>query len=163
MSAETAALLGVIAGALLAGIVQSAIEWTDRRRRGRAAARVVYAEVHRAHDTFGFATEQGAWWELPISTEGWRHYREDLAVAMPVDDFNTVAGAFYGVELLEDWRTRGNAFPPEAVQERVLALDRAKGLALWRGYSVPDKIRLWFRVKTGRHQKQVEELRRERQ
>jgi hypothetical protein len=124
---------------------------------------VVYAEVYRAEDAFGFATEIGDWWDLPISTEGWRQYREDLALALPMDDFATVAGAFYGVELLEEWMTRGNVFPPDAVRERALALDRASGLVMWRGHSVPDKIALWFRVKTGRHDKLVEELRRERE
>lgn len=152
MSAETAALLGVIAGALLAGIVQSVIQWTDRRRRGRAAARVIYAEVYRANDAFHFATEQGDWWELPLSTEGWRHYREQLAVAMSVRDFATVAGVFYGVELLEEWRADGNPFPPEAVRERASALDQASELVVWHGYSVLDKVALWFRARVAGRQ-----------
>jgi hypothetical protein len=103
MSTALAGFLGIIAGGLLTGAIQTATSWIDRRRGGRVAARLLYMHLWWARDAVAAAYTEKYWnpdigWDLFAAT--WQEQREPLAVVMNTPHFLAVASAFNAIDQL---------------------------------------------------------------
>lgn len=113
MSEETvAALAGVVLGGLITGGVTFLMQWRRERRDANAARRVVESELTEAARAVSDALDGGGWppgWDRwgKRWSESWAMYRPVLAVGMPDDAFEKVAGAYLYMGLLENGLAAG--------------------------------------------------------
>lgn len=108
MSTALVGFLGVIAGGILSGGIQTAIAWRDRARAGRMAARLIYMDLWRAGLALGSARNDRGWnpridWDMLTAT--WAEHREALAYVLPTTSILTIASAFTAIEQAREIRT----------------------------------------------------------
>jgi hypothetical protein len=115
------ALIGIVIGAILSGTIQLFIDWRNRRTMSRAAARVVFADLYAAMESYAEAARKKRWWtrgDLPL--EAWHQYRDALAAVMDGDAFNIVNAAFQNVAYYDALRRagpgEGEKLSPEGLQ-----------------------------------------------
>lgn len=140
MLAALVGVVGVIVGALLAGVNAFAVERAKDRRRARASARLLESELWqiagrarllaaelREHDhrTDAWYRAAEALVELP-SAELWLDHRDVLAETLPDTSWHAVAGAYQRVELLRS-QTR------DTVARVSSNATGALGIAIWSG------------------------------
>lgn len=107
MSTALVGFLGIIAGGILSGGIQTTIAWRDRVRAGRMAARLVYMDLWRAGLALGSARSERRWnpridWDTLTAT--WAEHREALAYVLPTASILTVASAFTAIEQAREIR-----------------------------------------------------------
>lgn len=89
---------GVIIGAVGGGIVQALLARGERRRAGRAAAVVLYVELHDAETAVSDLRELRAWEEMITDWDAyaatWALYRDRLSSVLRTSRFAKVAIAF---------------------------------------------------------------------
>ncbi len=89
---------GVVFGAVASGGVQSYVAGADRRRGARAAARLLYMNLHAAHNAVGDLREVRDWRTLitdwKVFGVVWDRHSENLAQALDTTSFQVVAAAF---------------------------------------------------------------------
>jgi hypothetical protein len=98
MSTAVAALIGVIAGAIVTGGIQSTVAWFDRGLAARSAARLLYMQLYEAQFAIEDLQERRSW-EAMITDwtsfgKGWDRHCEDLARVLGTKDFLVVSSAF---------------------------------------------------------------------
>lgn len=87
---------GVIAGALVTGGVQGYQVRSERRLRGRAAARMLHATVTNAQLSVEILTDgvSGEHERMDRHLADWHEHRNALVAVMPPSEFEFVAGFF---------------------------------------------------------------------
>lgn len=109
MSNAAVALIGVVAGALVTGAVQSLAAFFERERGARVAARLLYLALAEADASMQAAKQLQEW--NPPSTDWtgfgreWEAHRLALARVVNTNDFLSVAHAFSGISLLAALKT----------------------------------------------------------
>ncbi len=104
MDAALTGLVGVTAGALLSGSVQSVAGWRERKRNARSSARLLYMELHNSAEMIEVLKTARAWeramidWHEPGAT--WKEHREALAGVLGTDEFLDVSAAFSYIAIL---------------------------------------------------------------
>jgi hypothetical protein len=163
MDSGVAAAVGVIAGAVVTGGVQSIGGLLSRGLTGRIAARVVYHDLSAAHSSIRRAQDAGSC-RVDLDPQSaratWAAQREPLARALRTVDFVKVANAFEAIQLVssENKRHRAGAereTPCDAMLEKaVTTVDAGRAAALRECFSpwerltrasrdgVPDPVRL---------------------
>lgn len=99
MTAALIGLIGVIAGALLGGLVNA---WVERRRQRTAAwvaARLIAAELDVVERRVSSAIQNKNWWPGELPTNAWKAQLANLASG-PASLTKLVA-AYEKIELLE--------------------------------------------------------------
>jgi hypothetical protein len=100
--------VGVIAGAVTTGVVQSTAEWRKRRNDSIAAARVVYGALIDADLTVGAVMKYG---RAAIGTNDrllerhqavWGAQRDSMARVLNVVDFHMVQASFSNLQHMDD-------------------------------------------------------------
>ncbi|SRR5579863_172867 len=94
MNAAAIGLIGVIVGALLAGVVNLVL---DRRRRiaeARIAARLIDVELKSAETKINSAVGAAHWWIGDLLREAWRKHQSRLATNVSADALEAVAEAY---------------------------------------------------------------------
>lgn len=109
MSNAAIALIGVVAGALVTGAVQSLAAYIERERGARVAARLLYLALSEA-DASMQAAKQLQEWNPPtddwsVFTREWETHRLALARVVNTRDFLAVAAAFSGIGVVARLRT----------------------------------------------------------
>jgi hypothetical protein len=98
MSTALVGLIGVIAGAVVTGGVQSASAWFDRRRSARSSARLLYMQLHEAEGVLRELAERRSWEQMITDWASfgmaWERHSEALARVLSTEDFVTVSSAF---------------------------------------------------------------------
>jgi hypothetical protein len=101
---------GVIIGAVGGGVVQALLARGERRRSGRAAAVVLYIELHDAEKAISDLCELRAWGEMITDWDAyaaiWALYRDRLASVLSTSRFAKVAAAFGCLASLKRSRQR---------------------------------------------------------
>jgi len=82
MNAALIGLLGVVAGALLGGVVNQEVERRRRRARAGVAGRLIALELGVAARRIRSAQQSGQWWTGSLPSAEWDKHREDLALDM---------------------------------------------------------------------------------
>jgi hypothetical protein len=151
------ALVGVVAGGLLTGAVQTWLNWRDRVRETRSAARLLFADYVRAVAALKSLVEIEVWWsdDLAPPLDDWRSRRAALAGAMDGEAWTTVDGAFTQLADLEASRQAHAAIEGESpltadstaveeADEALHAMTAAGGELLVAGFTRRE-IRRWDR------------------
>jgi hypothetical protein len=125
MTPALVGLLGVVAGALLGGIVTIEVDRGRRRRLAIAAAHRVRIELEKAERTFNAARRTGLWWLGDVSEDAWRAHSDNLVAALRPDVLKAVQNAYV---LIETWSA-------EWAHRHQLALMRYEAVA----QNYPDK------------------------
>jgi hypothetical protein len=106
MDTAIAGLLGVVAGAVVTGAVQSLIARSDRRLSGRVSARLLHATVIRAVAAIQSVREAEAWDAAPSNWDylppAWEEHRVSLARVLSSGDFFIVSNWFSVVDATID-------------------------------------------------------------
>jgi len=138
--------IGVIAGALVTGGVQSAVAHWDRRVAARSAARLLYVHLYEARQAVRELSEARDWDAMITDWEGfagpWEKHNEALSRTLSADDFRVVALAFSCIASLargkaKDGESETLTFSPPAqrlaaytrtIQAALEAVNRAAGI-----------------------------------
>lgn len=127
-------LLGVIAGSLLSGWVQTRQAEKDRKLRARVAARVVYADIELAWQQLDYQLEHTL--SVPQDPDirrylaNWAEHRDAFAAGVAFREYHTVAAGFASLDSYLYYL----ATKPAAVDRLILlatieALERARPVA----------------------------------
>jgi hypothetical protein len=130
MSTALVGLIGVIAGALVSGGVQSAVSRVDRARDARSAARLLYMQLHEAQQAIEDLQDRQNWFEMITDWTSfgaaWERHCEALARVLRTVDFMYVSSAFACLASLGRARDRDlNTATGWSVPEGTLELYRA--------------------------------------
>ena len=155
MDSVVSGLIGVVAGGLLTGGVQTAQGWRDRVRARRSAARLVFGDYVGALGALRFLRDTGIWWrdDLAPTVEDWRGYRTSLPAGIDGDAWTTVDGAFTQLGDLELSRRAARAIEGDAPlladgtsvdsgREAYDAMERAGAELLSAGFTRRDRRRM---------------------
>lgn len=130
---------GVIAGAILTGGIDALSQWRERKHKKRAAARVVYSDLHWARDILESALVEDGWGDIPrFEFDDWLRYRDALSDSMPASSFHAVAGTFYGLKVLARIREAGAPFPVKSSEDSLLQVCTAGALVMQEGLTRRD-------------------------
>ncbi len=83
MTAALIGLIGIIVGALLAGLLNLVAERSKRHFSGRTAALLIRAELQAAARRIKSTLDTGVWWRGDLPSAAWKQYAHDLALAVP--------------------------------------------------------------------------------
>jgi hypothetical protein len=129
---------GLVLGALTSGCVQAWLGWLDRRRTGRAAARLLYTYLLWAELAVNDALTLRSWnpktpWDWFIAA--WREQRLALAHVLPTESFRELAVAFGVIEQLaviraEDCKRTPPTFSSDPRFEGTYRADVKKAVAV---------------------------------
>jgi hypothetical protein len=116
VTAAVFGLLGVVVGGLITAGVEMWMGLLSRRRNARAAARILFADIHYGRSLIRGSLQGNRWWPeaIKLPLDNWERYREALAVGIRLADWGVVAATYDNFELLE--RERAGA-----ISEGVLA------------------------------------------
>lgn len=118
------ALLGVIAGALVTGLMTVYSARAERRNKARASAMLLVENLHIVRGFVQSAVERDDWWRSPLPLDAWLEHRDALANgSIPGRYFHTLAGLYSILEWMERERIRGAPLEAEravALEERVI-------------------------------------------
>jgi hypothetical protein len=107
---------GVLVGAIGSGLVQAAGARFDRRRAGRAAARVLAMDLHEAEHAIGELRPLRDWDRIVTDWDhfeaAWQQHRDQLTHVLTTDEFGKVASAFAAMRTLSHAAKRDLAKPP---------------------------------------------------
>jgi hypothetical protein len=100
MTAALVGLIGVIAGALLGGVVNYVIERRKRWAAADAAGRLIAGELAATELRLQASSERKHWWAGDLPTEAWRTHAKDLGAELPgvLQDLSTVY-----VNVIDSW------------------------------------------------------------
>lgn len=105
MTVALIGLLGVIAGALLGGLVNYALEVKKQKVAARVAGLLISSELKFATIRMDSAIKTEGWWQGTLKTEGKVHL-EKLAVFMSETELESTFNAY---RIMESWNTERNA------------------------------------------------------
>lgn len=91
-------LIGVVAGALLGGLVRVLVDRQRQQLRARVAARLIAAELGVVVRKLQSAVKTGGWWAGELPTQAWRGHLGDLAVVVSNADLNSVQAAYESID-----------------------------------------------------------------
>ncbi len=95
MTGAEYAIGGVAVCAIASGGVQATLARSDRRRAARAAARILYIELHGAESSIKDLRQLRDWHDMITNWSGyddaWTAHREQLALALNTIDFTRVS------------------------------------------------------------------------
>lgn len=114
MGSLTAALLGIIVGALLKGLIDVALEERRDRARQRAALRLLSTDLLHARSSLQASVNNQEWWPETWSfrSSTWSEYGELLAARLDTDDWAEIAWAFHSLQGVEGYVTALRAASP---------------------------------------------------
>jgi hypothetical protein len=93
------ALLGVMVGGVLNGVVQASSDRARQRRLAHAGVRLVRGELGEIETALGSTVDHRVWRRAALlPQDAWRNYREVLAQQLPDGLWETVAGAMVDVQ-----------------------------------------------------------------
>ena len=162
------ALLGVVAGALASGMVQTVTGWLARRSDSLAAARLVFGQIVDAELTLEASSEaqrfqlRGGAQRLFVGhIATWEAQRQALARVLNVVDFNMIQAAFASLKHIEDVIAEASRKQrPDGgwsdirrdpyYQARIDTLAEARKIATGASLRVRERLRL------GKHQARLE-------
>jgi hypothetical protein len=144
--------VGVIAGAVLTGLIQWIGAWADRRRARRTAARLLFSDLKLATDELATMHQMQGWpdavWALPRYVKRWPALAETFST-VGIEEFKQVDGAFARVETLITIRTleadtgdRGWSRVAYRIEQDAIQLRRAAFLADHVGRTRRERRRL---------------------
>lgn len=94
-------LVGVVIGALLAGLMTYAMDERSTKKSGRAAARVILTDLHTNEGLLHQASKDNEWLVLatkPLLIDSWTEYKWQLAQILSDNDWMLVANTFRELE-----------------------------------------------------------------
>lgn len=98
MTAALIGLIGVVAGAIVTGGVQSAGAWFDRRLSARSSARLLYMQLYGAEYALLELAQRRSWKQMITDWTSfglaWEQHNEALARVLATEHFVTVSSAF---------------------------------------------------------------------
>jgi vancomycin permeability regulator SanA len=127
-------LLGVIAGSLLSGWVQTRQAEKNRKLRAQVAARVVYADIELAWQQLDHQRTN----ELTVPQDpdlrrylaSWAEHRDAFAAGVPFRDYHAVAAGFASLDsYLYYLATKPTPFDRRILISTIDALERARPIA----------------------------------
>lgn len=126
MSPEIAAIIGVLAGAMANGGIQTFQHERERRVQARVAARLFTGDLARAERDVQRIIEGGRWPDMNMPTysrevDVWTTQRVAFAAVVDVTDYTLVAVAYQALADLPAESKPGRAltFPERAMLDRV--------------------------------------------
>jgi hypothetical protein len=100
-------LIGVVAGALLGGVVSATVGWSKRRTQAAAAGSLIGSELEAVRTRMQGAIDEHQWWLGDLPTEIWAKHRGQLAFAMRHSDLDRLAAAY--INVIDAWNLRRHA------------------------------------------------------
>lgn len=93
MTAAFVGLIGVIAGALLGGLLNAALERQRRKVAAKGAGWLIAAELDSTVRRIESALDSGQWWRGDCPTEAWQNHAKDLAfeASRPLRESSTIS------------------------------------------------------------------------
>lgn len=124
MTAALVGLLGVIAGALLGGVVNYSVDRKKQRAAAQVAALLIARELRAAATKMGSAVTTKGWWQGCLPT-GEKHRLQQVAFGMPA----VLAPVTDAYGIIAIWNAAGRKEPPDLVRvaEGCKAIEGAQG------------------------------------
>jgi hypothetical protein len=124
-----AALIGIVAGAVATGGVQTWHKARDRKLAARVAARLILGDLYIAEHTVGRIVEGGHWPDRNMPTfeselDVWVENRQAFAAAVDATDWTLVAAAYKDLVDLPEVAEAGRGFTADEL--RALAAVRKR-------------------------------------
>lgn len=106
MTAAIFGLLGVVAGAVLSGLIQWRMERAKAAIQSRAAFRLLAADFYVAQALIKPVLDTGAWGpeRIDLPLEAFAESRAEIAARLDLADWKKVEGAVLGIRRLNDIR-----------------------------------------------------------
>ena len=161
-----AALIGIVAGAVATGAVQTWHRSRDRKLASKVAARLILGDLYVAEHAIGRIVEGGRWPMRNMPTfqrelETWGTHRQALAAGVDATDWTRVAAAYHDLIDLPDIAEAGRVLTGEELRSLGAVRSRlAEAAATVANHATPKRERARVLEEIGRDNAEVEAARR---